>query len=1061
MPDLGTIGSADVEIRVKLDKFQQEIEAATQALQRFTQSMDKPQEQVSKFGKGTEAAAATTKAFHVSLSEAGDELKKFGGGLETNYQLLKQYVELDRSAKSEGFLSAIKSHLDVIGVLVSMFKTGQSLVEDFDKTLVATFGGATLDQIHRYDQALLNVGVSSTHITDVFKKLGDNVGMVDKTLEALVSVGKFGDFEKTTLKEVANAESLNEKFRALAKLITDASSQGERLAALTLAKTILPDELYKKLVTTPGVLADIVKKMDEASRISMISQENVKRAGELKRQLDDSYDVISTDINEATAKWNAVSLGTYSLWVDTVSILAKAWDWLHKSSEEAENLTAEQRKQNELAEQQNELEEQYHREQAGRALGGFAAGAGVGGVVAGVGAAVAGGPITLIATVGALAVGAIVGITAALTTAKKSTEDWQKAIDQLETKAKELPRVVDWLQIVQGQKQHIEQTKAEIAVTGKNAVEQARFKEASSLTAQAFKALNIEGKSYEEKLANLTRLWPEAINQINELADAEEKLARARAQANWDKEIKSLSQHIAALQTEAAAVGKSAQENERMKSMLDSLNKAFQIGGGTVRISAQGYEQLSKAAAALAGSGDKTAVEVALLNKMLEASGSTVKITATQYERMKIAAEETGAAVGKLDWSRYAQQMKLHLQTQLEESAAADKGAVAQAGLKTRVEATAAAIKAHGVVTDEDKKQIDQWVAQEEKATRAMLSKEWQKEIDNIGRHIGAMKAEEESIGKSAGALEGLRIKYQLLELVRNRDHLSSTEEVRLNETQKRQMDDLSKGAEKEAAAKEKVTIAYDLSKAREELMLGTQEADIVKKLTKLYGDDYPRALASSEAAQMRFNDAIKEVQSTGQTFVTSFVMGMRQGETAIKSVMNALNKLADKLLEMATQAVYQKLFGQLLSIGLGGGVGAETVGPLGLTPLTLGGVQGAVGVHASGGTVGASSGEQRRVPMGIFMGAPKFQLGTDEVPIIAHAGEQITPKGASPPAVHNNFMVENHGADIQTSRKKNQSGGMDIRMVVRKMVSDDFAGGHYDGVLGQRMGLRPQTARR
>lgn len=176
-----------------------------------------------------------------------------------------------------------------------------------------------------------------------------------------------------------------------------------------------------------------------------------------------------------------------------------------------------------------------------------------------------------------------------------------------------------------------------------------------------------------------------------------------------------------------------------------------------------------------------------------------------------------------------------------------------------------------------------------------------------------------------------------------------------------------------------------------------------IKKLVELLAegainqDTFNRAVAAakkeldeaSEAAE-GLKDAGREM---GQAIGTAFEDALIQGA----KFRDLLHALEEDLLRIAQRQLITKplerFFGGLLEdlFTGGGGVGGAAAvipQPFFITSLRKGGV------------VGRDTPERRLVPASVFDDAPRFRiggiagLGPDEVPIIAHRGERITPAG-------------------------------------------------------------------
>jgi hypothetical protein len=144
------------------------------------------------------------------------------------------------------------------------------------------------------------------------------------------------------------------------------------------------------------------------------------------------------------------------------------------------------------------------------------------------------------------------------------------------------------------------------------------------------------------------------------------------------------------------------------------------------------------------------------------------------------------------------------------------------------------------------------------------------------------------------------------------------------------------------------------------------EDVQIAQRLVPLYGQNIPAALGSTEAATMRVNDALKQVKDIGGTFASGFFTDLSHGVSAVDSLRNALTRLSDTLIDVASR--------RLFASALGGGATA-------------------FGFH-SGGIVG-QGGTPRFVDPQMFLHAPRLHSGlaADEFPAIFQRGERVIPK--------------------------------------------------------------------
>jgi hypothetical protein len=121
--------------------------------------------------------------------------------------------------------------------------------------------------------------------------------------------------------------------------------------------------------------------------------------------------------------------------------------------------------------------------------------------------------------------------------------------------------------------------------------------------------------------------------------------------------------------------------------------------------------------------------------------------------------------------------------------------------------------------------------------------------------------------------------------------------------------------------------------------------------------------------------------------------------------------------------------------------------------------------------------GKARFVHPAYFENANRFArggiagLGPDEVPIIAHRNEEIIRRddprhrangGGASGAVVNNFIVENHtGSRVEERKERNDSGGIDHRVIIRQEVNQGLANGDFSAALNSRQRAPTRATRR
>lgn len=140
--------------------------------------------------------------------------------------------------------------------------------------------------------------------------------------------------------------------------------------------------------------------------------------------------------------------------------------------------------------------------------------------------------------------------------------------------------------------------------------------------------------------------------------------------------------------------------------------------------------------------------------------------------------------------------------------------------------------------------------------------------------------------------------------------------------------------AQAEAAGKAADTVARarlasQIDFTNRSAFLTPEDLQIAQQLRDIYGNDIPTALASSEAAALKMSIRMREIGQIGNDITRGafqdFSQQIRNGATAMDALrtagVNALGKIADKLMQMAADNLWSSAFGG--SSGLGGILGS------------------------------------------------------------------------------------------------------------------------------------------
>lgn len=252
--------------------------------------------------------------------------------------------------------------------------------------------------------------------------------------------------------------------------------------------------------------------------------------------------------------------------------------------------------------------------------------------------------------------------------------------------------------------------------------------------------------------------------------------------------------------------------------------------------------------------------------------------------------------------------------------------------------------------------------------------------IESLARHTERQLADAKAVGLGDAALAKFRAEAAETAAVQANGGKETADQAA-------QFAKLKVAAADAADALAKARVANDISVGRQTAFLTSEDVAIAKQLAGIYGSDIPAALASSEAAQIRFNNQLRQMADLGQdvnrSLFVDFETGLRNGKSAWESFrdagVNALGKIADKLASMAADNLWKAAFG-----GSGGGFGLGSL-------FGLGGSGSAPTMSGTG--LGAGTGG---------LSFPMFADGTDSAPgglaIVGERGPELVhlPRGSS-----------------------------------------------------------------
>jgi hypothetical protein len=315
---------------------------------------------------------------------------------------------------------------------------------------------------------------------------------------------------------------------------------------------------------------------------------------------------------------------------------------------------------------------------------------------------------------------------------------------------------------------------------------------------------------------------------------------------------------------------------------------------------------------------------------------------------------------------------------------------------------------------------------------------------ESIVKHTARLEADTAAVGKGAAAQAELRAESQLFAAAQQAG-LPITDKMR------DKIQDLAQDAGDAAAALEKAKVASDISFGSKTALLSSDDASIARQLSGIYGNDVPAALASSEAAAIRFNGALRSVSTSIEGDLTT---GLTDITTGTKSVSQGFSDMSAAIIRDIEQMIIKLTVVAPLMRALQSGFSSLGLGSIGGGAASTTGADGLAAIHHGGYGPGDSF-PTRSVSLGHFANAPRFHTGvgpgeraaiirTDESVLTPGQMRALAPVARGGSAGDVNVVVNNAPSTPGVSQRQNADGSRDImidfRDAVRGVMADDVS---------------------
>lgn len=220
-----------------------------------------------------------------------------------------------------------------------------------------------------------------------------------------------------------------------------------------------------------------------------------------------------------------------------------------------------------------------------------------------------------------------------------------------------------------------------------------------------------------------------------------------------------------------------------------------------------------------------------------------------------------------------------------------------------------------------------------------------------ILQQADAQKIAAQTAGLAAGEAAALSAKLQLLAQDARAGKVATEADTKAREEA---IQKLREQAQAAASASVNSQIKFDRATAG----LSQEDVQIAQQLRTLYGNDVPTALNSTEAAQIRVTNRIKESADAAREFGQNLLGGLIQGRSVMDSLGSASQSLITKLASKQLDKFMSGDFSSPGAEGLMSGQGALGVAAAGFSGYQSGSpVGGALGGAMAGYSIGGPAG--------------------------------------------------------------------------------------------------------
>ncbi len=226
-----------------------------------------------------------------------------------------------------GVVAAIKAMIAITELGEAKFKELNELATNAMKA------GVGVEFYQRQIEAAKTLKVETSSAADAMKKFADvsaskgGEGVLEKRIAELQKLGNFQG--NTGVAAFGQATTVEERFKAISKLISEAMAKGERLAALDLAEKFLPPDMLARLKASSDFLEKMAIAADNVKPAKLATQEDVDTAVALKMRLEEAERVLAEKWLPIQRDLTQLGLNYKESWVTIIEYFANGVGYLN------------------------------------------------------------------------------------------------------------------------------------------------------------------------------------------------------------------------------------------------------------------------------------------------------------------------------------------------------------------------------------------------------------------------------------------------------------------------------------------------------------------------------------------------------------------------------------------------------------------------------------------------------------------------------------------------------------------------------------------------------------